>query len=651
MRKFYAFFLLMLMSAIGISQTAGDYRTNDNGFSDWSSAIWDRFDGSNWVSGQNGPSTVSSSNTVTILAGGAVTIGGSVTNNGTIVVNDQLYVLGGTLINAGTITNNGTFEVFTGTYRHNRNGGVLPANGTYDAGSFLEIMGVTNAAPTNFPSNLGNLTINCSGLTTTIDIPEGVNISDDLTVTNTGSGSVNFVAGTGNVQVSGNLTIGASGKAIVESGAALTVDGTFSNSSGTNGFIIKSGASSTGSFINSSNGINATVERYISGNKWHLVGAGTSGSTSNNFNGCFLQYYTESDNVWTYITTTSYNLAEGTGYSVWSNSSATYNFTGGLYASDKSFSNLSWGGDVNHGFHILSNPFPCAIGWNSGSWGINNISGTAKIYNGSNYVDLPAGGDIPPQNGFVIQATDGTNSITIPADSKKHAETNFYKADNDQVMISLNVTDNLNKTNDFVFVRFYEDATFDFEHEYDAYKLKSGITAGQMYYKVNNEDISTLGVPFFNDNRSFSLNFEKGEATNYTLSVDEMHLGSAEAILEDVIENEFIPLNENTSYSFVATDADQNERFILHLNGVTGNDEIENNTEIQIWSSHHSIYLENTSAQSLNSLDIIDMQGKIVANYILTDSRIQRFDLSLKSGIYMIRVKANTGIFTKKVLL
>ncbi len=158
--------------------------------------------------------------------------------------------------------------------------------------------------------------------------------------TSPAGGSVFPVIGSGTTDAGTyDLTI-ESGASLTVSGF-LTVDGTLTNSAGNTGIVIESTSSTNGSLITSTDGISATVKRYLSGGKWHLIGAPVSGATANflyfnNSPDVWLRSYNENDDTWNNLTdlATSMPLALGFGTWVETGNNATASFTGSTKATD-----------------------------------------------------------------------------------------------------------------------------------------------------------------------------------------------------------------------------------------------------------------------------------------------------------------------------
>ena len=226
---------------------------------------------------------------------------------------------------------------------------------------------------------------------------------------------------------------------------SLTVNGGLFNNAGAAGLIINSSSTGNGSLIiEGTVSGDVTVKRYIAAfssnnDGWHEIGCPvTSFSVANTdwdptYTGTNndLYYYDESTDTWMNYRTSTFDFTPQKRYLVANDADITHSFTGTLNNSDISFSNLSYNSSKGNGWHLLGNPFPCAIKWNDGNWSLNNVVGTAKIWdyasNPGNYSDLSANGIIPSTNGFFVQVNSATNSFTIPTASRTHNTTNNYK--------------------------------------------------------------------------------------------------------------------------------------------------------------------------------------------------------------------------------
>ncbi|MEA3444279.1 MAG: hypothetical protein U9R19_06070, partial [Bacteroidota bacterium] len=279
-----------------------------------------------------------------------------------------------------------------------------------------------------------------------------------------------------------SMLIGFGSVLSIEAEKSLTVNNTLTNNAGNSGLVLKSDATGNGSLIFSGTGPEATIERYIelysgSNNGWHLISSSMSGNVTVAGTGFVptsgdddLFRFDEEFNEWKNYLVSTFAFAEGQGYLIARKTTTTGNITGTLLASDKTFTNLSFSSSQGNGWHLLGNPFSSAIKWNYGNWNLSNIAGTAKVLNASgNYVDMTEG-IIPLTNGFFVQVSDGTNSITIPTNAQIHNTTNNYKTVTSNLLV-INVTNDANTFSDKNKVGIRQDASMDYDLEFDSHKL------------------------------------------------------------------------------------------------------------------------------------------------------------------------------------
>ncbi len=119
----------------------------------------------------------------------------------------------------------------------------------------------------------------------------------------------------------------------------------------------------------------------------------------------------------------------GRGYLIANASASAPAFVGNINVSDVSVSGLANTSNASYpGWHLLGNPFACALSWNNGDWALSNINANSKIWDEANasYTTIEPNGIIPAMNGFMVYS-DGDGSLTIPASARQHSSQNWYK--------------------------------------------------------------------------------------------------------------------------------------------------------------------------------------------------------------------------------
>ena len=657
----------------------------------------------------SGASTINSNSGFYLNHASAVvnqfTSSGSLTVNGILKIDNGTMTIGKTMSNKMDI--NGSNAQFT------MNGGILNITGYWDqtAGGDSEITGGTINVNTVGGQSNGTVIFNCpngcdfimsggtleikngntgsgtefyfmeSGATSvtggTIKISNAVGKTIPIIDCETALNNLECNVGNGNTlkslenfTVNGNFSI-TSGVFQLDPGVQLTVNGTTSLN-GSESLILKSDALATASFINNgsiSKAGTAKVERYIAGyttsaDGWHLLSSPVNnfGINGSDFAPGSLDDFFRWDEVNTIwenwkpgnVFTTFEN---GKGYLVAYQATATKVFSGDLNSSDITFTNLTVTGGVNTGWHLLGNPFPCAVKWNDGNWALTDIGGIAKIWNESagNYTDISANGIIPATQGFFVQASNSTNTITIPKIARTHSSTNFYK-NNYEISgkLELIATGEVNTFFDKCYVGFRENATPDYDLEFDSRKLPGNENASQLYSIISDEENFSINyLPSSSKNKTIQLGFEIGVSGVYFIEANNLDSFDTlnQIILEDLKTGVFNDFRQDSIYAFFADPDDDKARFLLYFNNLTDINETEIQEEVQIWAFGKNIYIKNHSSEKINtSYQVFNIMGQEIAKGKINGNSDITIPLNVKTGNYIIRILSNT-IYTKKLFL
>ena len=252
----------------------------------------------------------------------------------------------------------------------------------------------------------------------------------------------------------------------------LTVNGTFINDGN---LTLKAGANGTASLIES-NGVNAIVERFLFPDRWNSVSSPVTGATAATFLGIYLQYYDEPNTTWMNVVSPSDPITTGVGYNTWSTGSTyTGSYLGNL---NTGIINLPLTYAGSH-WNLVGNPYPSAIDWGGAGWVKTDIDAAAYVWDGSQYLsNVPAigvgtlpGGIIPAQQSFFVHVATvpaGTPTLKVSNASRVHG-VDPYKSTQSTDVIKLKVTGNV--YSDETFIALNPASTYDFDGQFDAYKL------------------------------------------------------------------------------------------------------------------------------------------------------------------------------------
>ena len=475
-----------------------------------------------------------------------------------------------------------------------------------------------------------------------------------------------------NVSV-GNLSINSGASLTVNVGDGLTVSGNLTNNAAATDLTVSSDATGNGSLIvNGTVTGSATVQRYIAAysataNGWHEIGSpvnnlAVAGSGFEPGTSDDLYAWDESNNIWS-----NYKQSNGThpfstftngqGYLVASNSTGAKSFTGTLNNGNIIFNNMSYNTTQGNGWHLLGNPYPSALTWGDANWSLTNVGGVAKVWNesGANYSDVSSGGVIPSTNGFFVQVTSGTNSLTIPAADRVHDATNNYKsvsATTPKETLKFKITNNANGYYDVSTLGFKANATKGFDNAFDSHKLFSMVkTAPSLWTVSKDQDFSTNYLPLVTTAYNVPLDFKAGVSTVYHLTIQGADsFENTRLVLEDLQTGQKIDLSQQNSYDFSATTGENDSRFVLHINGVTGVPSESEITGVQVFSHGNTVYLHGQ--QSLNGkVSIFNTLGQKVYEGVLNGAVRQQIRLNQRQGIYFVRLEESNHVVTRKVFI
>jgi len=404
-----------------------------------------------------------------------------------------------------------------------------------------------------------------------------------------------------------NLIIN-NGKLTLNSNRFYTVSGTLTNSVGSDGLVLHSSALGTASLLLYTPNVQATCERYLSGNIWHYVSSplsnvqasqlttttwGTQNPNFYSYNETVADFWSNDTlyypTGWTQVGGSS-TLQTNIGYIHYSTESNTYNLNGGvLKVDDNSYSlsytdngtgnepttNLDW--DNFEGWNLIGNPYTCAIDWDyvvnqsdtdyvhpviyyyDGNTANYKYYGTGTIFNqgiaingGSQY--------IPANQAFFIKAKTNGNgqTFTIPANSRLHSNQDFYKSAKKQPeYLKLAISQN-NFEDEVVLIT-------DKNYKLDIYKKFSFDPSKPQILALNNN--KTIHYAALSNDIKPDIYIPLGVygliGNNYSIKLKENTTKNLLYYLKDNTNNALYPLFKNKEYIFTNSQKFDTSRFYI----------------------------------------------------------------------------------------
>ncbi|KAF0200167.1 MAG: hypothetical protein FD170_3720 [Bacteroidetes bacterium] len=446
----------------------------------------------------------------------------------------------------------------------------------------------------------------------------------------------------------------------------LTIDGG-------NSFTIKSSLTGSGSLI--VNGIvsgDVTVERYIAAatwgegdDGWHLISSpvaaqSISGSWSptgvdNNYD---FYGWNESGNLWMNHKDAGFstwnggnNFNVGQGYMAAYQQTGTKTFVGALNNAAVTKNNLSITSGNYSGWHLVGNPFSSAIDWSNANWVKTGFLSSAKVwveaYKAYKDVTNDYSNTIPSANGFWVNATEVSNTLTIPLEARTHNSLNWLKSGTSSGYIILTARDIEGNSAQESIIRIDPNATDGFDTDYDA-QFMSGY-APMFYSVVESQYVSLNTLPEL-ENKIINLGFVKNNAQEFSIELNTEHnIPGREIYLTDLKTGAVANLTDGQPYLFTSEEGDEPNRFMLNFSMVGIEDQPESD-KISIYGNQRSIFISNAPANS--TITLTSITGQVLMRTEATGSGLTTLNAEkLPKGVYVVSLIAGGKQISRKVVL
>ena len=466
-----------------------------------------------------------------------------------------------------------------------------------------------------------------------------------------------------------NLTITADASLTLPATTCLTVSGILNNSSGTDGLTLQSNASGSASLIQGNNAVDATRQRYLTGNTsltamtYHLVSVPLTPATTSLtelFTGAYVYDFNVADNAWNGLgTSTTTPLDETRGYMVYvPEDSHTYTFAGPMNGG--AFTALTTHG--GEGYNLVPNPYPSAIDWGASSgWTKTNVNNAVYIWpsGGSNYatyVDGVAnnGGAqyIPAGQAFFVKTSASSPVLAMTNEVRVHSNQAFFKAGNELPDV-LRILATANGKTDEAVVRFTNQATAMADGCCDAWKMAGSEMAPQLSTSsADNEQLSINSLPYNAEVYTVPVQYSLSNETETTLNFSgiESFDAATTIYLHDLQTGKTTNLRQQQTYSFDYLQSDPIHRFNLLFGGSLSTEELPV-SEFKAWVSDNTLLISSQELTGKKAqVYIYNAAGQVMLNKQITLQNMNQIPLQFR-GMVLIRIIANEEVQTIKAVL
>ncbi len=423
----------------------------------------------------------------------------------------------------------------------------------------------------------------------------------------------------------------------------------------------------------------ATIQRYLSGGKWHEVSTMISGATVNSFyfNGTpdvWMNKYDEATDDRTPITVLGTAMPLGQGFEAWVETGyigVTAEFTGNLNRSNVYLSTSTTPAlhftDAIHGYNLIGNPFASALKWGQGDWSLYNIENTIWVwdsqngnyayYSGSNGNGNLTNGIIPMGQAFFVHANASNPSMRIPKAARVHSSQDFYSPNRGKLLPHVVLDVNKENVNDEIWIVFTDKATSGHDINYDVEKMMGSKTSPQLYLTDNDRNYSIDAIPVMKagETRVIPLDFKAGENGTQTLVAKDLDLLTDITVtLEDLKTGTLQILNDNPVYAFNAVTYQSPDRFLLHFNrAVNGINETATKKNVNVYAYEGYLYIASNgkATKTKKEVSVYDLLGRTVLEKTVPYAKLIKIPLTFSNTYVVVKVIAKNEVLTKKVFI
>ncbi len=303
---------------------------------------------------------------------------------------------------------------------------------------------------------------------------------------------------------------------------------------------------------------------------------------------------------------------------------------------------------ADEGYQLIGNPY--VSGYRLNDQSANGLQSAVYEWNNAslNYDVLTVGSIISPLCGFFVKMTAANANFEFNSSNRTNSNSPLKSAslEANQAVFKIEAQ---NSTYDKVTLAFHTEGTDQYQPKFDALKMFGHESSPQAYW-LEGEDKMTVNTVSdeLGKEKSYALYMKAGSVGEFTLEAEDLSI-SARVFLHDVVLDKTIEIGAGESYTFTTTATDDAHRFnVVFKSAATGlNESLQN--EVSIYAAQKSFFVKTNSATNQRVL-IYDMSGKMVLSQELNQQN-NEIQTQFKTGIYIVQVKGEGGLYTQKVIL
>ena len=336
------------------------------------------------------------------------------------------------------------------------------------------------------------------------------------------------------------------------------------------------------------------------------------------------------------------------------------------------------------GFNLVGNPYPSAIDWNAPSgWTKTNIDNSVYYFNAdasnqyagmySSYLnnissDGLASGIIPSMQGFFVHVSNGVwpvagtlalnNDVRVNDMSHSFAKSGQSTSPPPYIRITAGYSDDA-LSYDPLCVYFDLEATYNFDGQYDAYKLFNTDTKVTNFYSFANDAsrLSINAMPLSDTglcNVRLGLKTERNGNVIFSLKDIIGDFNYSNIFITDVSTGITQDLLYNKEYKVNLAAGDYQNRFFLNLsNTLTAIPDNDLTVDLlKVYMSHGIVMAEIIlPSEGPGILTICNLLGQVILDQKIHESGHYEFESSVKDGIYIVSLMCPDKRISKKIFI
>lgn len=263
------------------------------------------------------------------------------------------------------------------------------------------------------------------------------------------------------------------------------------------------------------------------------------------------------------------------------------------------------------------------------------------------FVSGNSGGLVTFNNAQRALQTEGGSSVFLGKSAKNN---NALKENNQYLRIGFDYSNDDGATNNHRQVLIgFNGNTQGFENAYDGVMFGQKPTDLALSIENHEKSFVILGTEYYNEDLEFPLRVYIEDTKTVHIGVDATDLTN-EIYLKDTLTSEIYDIT-NAPKNMVLESGEYLNRFVIVFKTqVLSTPEISLANEIKVAAFNHEILTTSTS-QKIEKISIYNVLGQSVINFINEDalSEIKLNTTSLQTGVYIVHVTTEQGVFNKKV--